>query len=268
MSENFLDTLSFIDDIKFTSFDENYQQSEITPINPLDIQPISHDFDEFLKNYISNKEKIEEKSQHFDIENMDVIFMDEPESEIIVTNKENQQFHLKIKILDESPEKSQKFSCVICNLQFNSKFNLDRHFNSQRHAFNEGEFSDLSDLIEEEIPDEIDVKFETAFCKECSKVFKNPYQLKIHQQSVHRSYKCKKCSRGFKNEKELLLHMDRHKKEELFRCQHCNKTFTNNTNMRRHEKLHLSAIKTFGCGTCGKTFSQKTNLQRHEKTHK
>lgn len=203
------------------------------------------------------------------------------QSETIILNFNDSSIMMTVPILekiDPTVEKfPQNFTCVLCKVGFPSRFNLERHFNSVKHLKAENEFLVDSEDVDEKIIIEdliVSKDFEEPLpidavkCKDCSKSFKNAYQLKKHQQSLHRVFKCEKCSRGFKTEKEFSLHIARHQKSDTFQCEHCGKAFTNNTNLRRHEKQHLVDLaRKFECKVCSKVFHQKSNLTRHMKVH-
>lgn len=193
----------------------------------------------------------------------------------------DQKITITIPILEKITEEpsttsaNKNFICLLCNLNFPNRFNLDRHFSSRKHLKNENVIVTSVEHIEtteeffiEETADELDVISDHLNCKDCHKKFINAYQLKKHHQSVHRVFKCEKCARGFKSEKEFALHLERHQKSDNFQCSYCFKCFTNNTNLRRHEKVHLDSARKFECNFCKKNFNQKTNFVRHLRVHK
>lgn len=225
------------------------------------IQDEAMNIDEFLNDAFSTEDVIVEEMSFKELGDQKITITI-PVLENLIDNSAN------------SKKFSQNFSCLLCKLSYPNRFNLERHFNSRKHLKNENLFVENVDhikaeeLIVEEIPDDFDEIYEQSFtCKDCQKTFRNAYQLKKHQQSVHRVFKCDKCARGFKSEKEFQVHLERHQKSDNFQCAHCSKCFTNNTNLRRHEKVHLEAARTFECTYCMKNFNQKTNLVRHLKVH-
>lgn len=251
---------------------------------------IADDITELISDEIEEILKADD-CELMDIDNELMKFFKE-EATSVQSQVNNQKIVIKIPQIEDIPENSiqidlistnkietpikssQNFTCLLCKLNFPNRFNLDRHFTSQKHIRAENEFTvdhieedDFNEFIIEEIPDDLDVIELKNFCRECNLSFKNAYQLRKHSQNVHRIYKCEKCCRGFKSVKEFELHLERHVKSDEFRCESCGKIFTNNANLRRHEKLHLENAKKFECKICSKVFNQKTNLQRHLKVH-
>ena len=65
-------------------------------------------------------------------------------------------------------------------------------------------------------------------------------------------------------ESSFVHHADKGGKR--FKCHACEKSFTNNSNLKTHSKIHTGE-KPFECEICGKSFTQKGTLQTHCKIH-
>lgn len=73
------------------------------------------------------------------------------------------------------------------------------------------------------------------------------------------------CGKKFKRYKSYRVHeRSIHLNEKPFRCQLCNKKFTQKSDLAKHTYTH-SGIKPFLCLTCEKPFSQSSNLYTHMK---
>ena len=95
------------------------------------------------------------------------------------------------------------------------------------------------------------------------------YNLNVHIATVHeqiRPFKCEKCDLTFKRKAHLQSHfnashaIERHYKHYCDKCDFkssCRRNFTNHTNA-----VHLG-IRPYKCETCEKTFTQKTHYNTH-----
>ena len=103
------------------------------------------------------------------------------------------------------------------------------------------------------------------YCFECEFEFQSQKKLSQHLQEVHLEgpdYICQHCSRTFTSEKVFTNHIG---KCVSFRCQFCNKTFLNKSNLIRHELCNHLNQGTFSCPNkeCPKTFMCESELARH-----
>lgn len=81
-------------------------------------------------------------------------------------------------------------------------------------------------------------------------------------------FECTKCQRTFHYEKSFLKHISTYhgeKAEIIYRCETCQQTFANRSNLKTHEKHVHSEERLFSCGTCTKTFKRKKDVIRHQR---
>ncbi|XP_019712032.1 GDNF-inducible zinc finger protein 1 [Hippocampus comes] len=81
-------------------------------------------------------------------------------------------------------------------------------------------------------------------------------------------FSCSECNRSFHYERSYLKHMSTcHgvKADLVYRCETCQKTFSNRSNLRIHEKHVHSSERLFTCEICAKTFKRKKDVVRHHK---
>ncbi|MCJ8748289.1 hypothetical protein PDJAM_G00163020 [Pangasius djambal] len=81
-----------------------------------------------------------------------------------------------------------------------------------------------------------------------------------------RPFRCSICDKSFTLEFNLLKHQKLHAGEKPFHCSHCGKTFTQLFNLTSHQRTHTGE-KPFLCSQCGKRFSQASKLKTHLRIH-
>uniref|UniRef100_G3PP95 Si:dkey-89b17.4 n=1 Tax=Gasterosteus aculeatus TaxID=69293 RepID=G3PP95_GASAC len=117
-------------------------------------------------------------------------------------------------------------------------------------------------------------------CQECGKGFRTQRQLATHTtaaanislerssvdlDSDERPYACDLCSCAYKHASSLLNHKHTHKTGN-FRCNFCDKPYTNYMALRNHMRIHTQRKKHI-CHTCGKAFRLARFLRNHQKVH-
>lgn len=77
-------------------------------------------------------------------------------------------------------------------------------------------------------------------------------------------YKCSHCQKSFTELKKLQMHQQAH--ERAFGCNWCGKGFYQSADLRRHLRTHTGE-RPYLCTWCSKSFSQRSNLRRHMRIH-
>ncbi|XP_068565102.1 GDNF-inducible zinc finger protein 1 [Cebidichthys violaceus] len=81
-------------------------------------------------------------------------------------------------------------------------------------------------------------------------------------------FQCNKCQRTFHYERSYLKHISTYhgvKADVVYRCETCQQTFANRSNLKIHEKHVHSSERLFACEICAKTFKRKKDVVRHQR---
>lgn len=112
----------------------------------------------------------------------------------------------------------------------------------------------------------------TFFCDFCSEAFKLQSLLKRHllthieEEMISRKHQCDKCEARFKRPEHLRLHINSvHLKHRPYKCEKCDKSFTQVGDRNIHQKIH-SNDRPHVC-FCLKAFRLAKGLKAHLKTH-
>lgn len=84
---------------------------------------------------------------------------------------------------------------------------------------------------------------QTVFkCQFCEKIFKRPWNLKLHQRTHtgYRPFVCRICQKKFIQASDLRKHVNIHLDSPPFTCRLCQKTFTYSSSLKTHERTHSS----------------------------
>ncbi|XP_075990079.1 uncharacterized protein LOC142985660 [Anticarsia gemmatalis] len=168
-------------------------------------------------------------------------------------------------------------SCSMCRISFASICSYRRHLrNSLKHVSQDQlrficdhcnrRFSDKTKLR-----DHIEEKHlhKTFQCHICLKMSKNRVGLDQHIRNVHKGRPkdkmCHHCGRGFPTRMQLDAHIRMHTGERPFICEFCPTTFSQQSNLNKHNKqVHLN-IKSKRYPNCKKKkegSSEDTNIPK------
>uniref|UniRef100_A0A1I8GAC3 Protein krueppel n=2 Tax=Macrostomum lignano TaxID=282301 RepID=A0A1I8GAC3_9PLAT len=78
---------------------------------------------------------------------------------------------------------------------------------------------------------------------------------------------CLVCSKSFKYPSQLRLHQSVHSLARPFPCDECGRTFKYASTLSEHKLIHAADSKPFVCGVCGRGFAYRGNYRAHAAVH-
>lgn len=123
-------------------------------------------------------------------------------------------------------------------------------------------FTKFNDLIIHDSTVHTDLA-KTFSCKTCGKLFLSYDRLLIHEK-IHREklFECQLCQKKFTQQKTLDKHLNVH--IGLYTCQKCGYKAPSMRDLKIHETTH-TLVKDHCCNECDKFFSTQSSMRRHNR---
>ena len=117
------------------------------------------------------------------------------------------------------------------------------------------------------------VRMNDKTCSVCLDMRFDKVAREKHEAVVHfkesQKFKCDQCEKTYTNKNALDYHVIRHSQDFVKpSCEQCGSQFSCSESLVRHEQIvHKSATNklSFECDNCGKSFSMESSLKRHVK---
>ena len=152
-------------------------------------------------------------------------------------------------------EGHRDYVCDFCDMAFIYQTSLKVHLSKKHSEFNkaqkivECEFCSkefISDRLKTHIQQVHDSRSNFE-CEKCKKTLSSGFYLKRHIKTVHglERYSCKHCSKLFKSDQYLTQHISTvHFKKKHYKCETCNKSFTQWIGLNLHKKSKIHSEST------------------------
>uniref|UniRef100_A0A3B3W356 C2H2-type domain-containing protein n=1 Tax=Poecilia latipinna TaxID=48699 RepID=A0A3B3W356_9TELE len=103
-------------------------------------------------------------------------------------------------------------------------------------------------------------------CSICSKSFGRRASLVRHVRSHmgEKPFACMYCGHSFTEKGNLTVHLRTHTGERPYRCSRCR--LTRSDGYQKHLRVHTGE-KPYSCHVCGRSFSDNSNFKRHIRRH-
>ncbi|KAL3863987.1 hypothetical protein ACJMK2_005704 [Sinanodonta woodiana] len=104
------------------------------------------------------------------------------------------------------------------------------------------------------------------YCKECDRTFTKHTWFVNHKRDGKCRFKCDFCGRIFlsKRWEDYKAHVNHHRRERVFKCHLCSKSYMNKRSLNEHMLEH-SGVRNFACETCNLKFHTSGRLWIHNR---
>lgn len=106
-------------------------------------------------------------------------------------------------------------------------------------------------------------------CTICGKLVKGIQMHMLIHKGI-KKYKCQYCQKSFTQSGQLKRHINSHLNIRNYSCPHpdCDRTFVDPSSVTKHLVIHNKDDRKFVCSLCGTRFNRLGALRYHEKTHR
>ena len=164
---------------------------------------------------------------------------------------------------------TRPYKCSKCDKGFIQKSDMQRH---EATHDKDGPLKCGACHEEFELPEDLEMHFNMSevcqpiACDVCGRAFSHTGNLRRHR-LTHlkvRPFPCEHCDKSFLSQAELNKHLPNHSTEKTIPCPHCDLKFRTKDQLHSHKtREHGHEMETFKCEECDKVFSDTTNYHRH-----
>ncbi|XP_061740294.1 zinc finger protein 62 homolog isoform X1 [Nerophis ophidion] len=164
----------------------------------------------------------------------------------------------------QGPGAQMDFECDGCCEGFPSANELAAHDCPAQHLPSSSSAGSSTNVSIERSSADLDSDERPYACDLCSCAYKHASSLLNHKHT-HKTgnFRCNFCDKPYTNYMALRNHMRIHTQRKKHICHTCGKAFRLARFLRNHQKVHEEGATPFGCPTCGKSFQGRSGLARH-----
>ncbi|KAM9784186.1 zinc finger protein 850 isoform X1 [Syngnathus typhle] len=164
----------------------------------------------------------------------------------------------------QGPGAQMDFECDGCCEGFSSAEQLAAHDCPAQHMPSSSSAGSSANVSVERSSVDLDSDERPYACDLCSCAYKHASSLLNHKHT-HKTgdFRCNFCDKPYTNYMALRNHMRIHTQRKKHICHTCGKAFRLARFLRNHQKVHEEGATPFGCPTCGKSFQGRSGLARH-----
>lgn len=163
----------------------------------------------------------------------------------------------------QGPGQQMDFECDGCCEGFATADELAAHDCPSQHLPSSSSTSSTAPSVDRTAVD-TDSDERPYVCDLCNCAYKHASSLLNHKHT-HKTgnFRCNFCDKPYTNYMALRNHMRIHTQRKKHICHTCGKAFRLARFLRNHQKVHEEGATPFGCPGCGKSFQGRSGLARH-----
>ncbi|KAJ6641337.1 Zinc finger protein [Pseudolycoriella hygida] len=173
---------------------------------------------------------------------------------------------------------SLKLKCLTCDMIFDSPIKFGKHICQDDYQIKESEKDFKCSLCKKQLTSRKRLLFHKQFhisnqrpkfCLVCQTKYEDENSFYEHVMFSHEQvfeHFCTQCDKSFSTETDLTRHENSHSAQRNYKCSDCGKKFMDSQTLSEHSVVHLPE-KPLKCDICDKCYTRKSRLQKHMKSH-
>lgn len=163
----------------------------------------------------------------------------------------------------------KRFRCPGCGISCLNEINLNIHRNGHCRSYSNPctfclkPFKTWQERLDHETGHSGTEPYE---CPECPQKFTERLTRNRHLKKHQKRISCQVCDKEFTQNYKLVRHELSHSKDKPFKCKVCDRTFAQACQLKSHLRVHTGE-KPFQCQFCNRGFNHNVSLKNHIRCH-